>query len=92
MTVGGVGLARVGRVFEAGRQPDPVGGDPVQPSGERQLRGPAGQLGLDLRPHLLVAHGPGRQDRVDDQWTRTAVVRDPQGAELTLSQFAPVGW
>jgi predicted enzyme related to lactoylglutathione lyase len=29
---------------------------------------------------------------VDDQWTRTAVVRDPQGAELTLSQFAPVGW
>jgi predicted enzyme related to lactoylglutathione lyase len=26
---------------------------------------------------------------VDDQWTRTAVVRDPQGAELTLSQFAP---
>lgn len=29
---------------------------------------------------------------VDDQWTRTAVVRDPQGAELTLSQFAPADW
>jgi predicted enzyme related to lactoylglutathione lyase len=28
----------------------------------------------------------------DDQWTKTAVVRDPQGAELTLSQFAPADW
>jgi predicted enzyme related to lactoylglutathione lyase len=26
---------------------------------------------------------------VDTMWTRTAVVRDPQGAVLTLSQFAP---
>ena len=25
----------------------------------------------------------------DSDWTRSAVVRDPQGAELTLSQFAP---
>ncbi|WP_290438816.1 VOC family protein [Cellulosimicrobium cellulans] len=25
----------------------------------------------------------------DTPWTREAVVRDPQGAELTLSQFAP---
>jgi len=25
----------------------------------------------------------------DTQWTRTALVRDPQGAELTLSQFTP---
>src|SRR3954463_1444564 len=25
----------------------------------------------------------------DDAWTRTARVRDPQGAEVTLSQFAP---
>ena len=27
----------------------------------------------------------------DDAWTRSAVVRDPQGAEFTLSQFAPHG-
>ncbi|MFI5043982.1 MAG: VOC family protein, partial [Acidimicrobiales bacterium] len=25
----------------------------------------------------------------DDQWTRSAVVRDPQGAVFTLSQFDP---
>jgi uncharacterized protein len=25
----------------------------------------------------------------DDLWTRTALVRDPQGAEFTLSQFTP---
>ena len=28
----------------------------------------------------------------DDQWVRTAVVRDPQGAELVVSQFAPQDW
>jgi predicted enzyme related to lactoylglutathione lyase len=28
----------------------------------------------------------------EDAWTRDAVVRDPQGAVLTLSQFAPAGW
>ena len=27
----------------------------------------------------------------DTNWTRTALVRDPQGAELTLSQFTPPG-
>jgi predicted enzyme related to lactoylglutathione lyase len=27
----------------------------------------------------------------DTMWTREAVIRDPQGAELTLSQFAPPG-
>lgn len=27
----------------------------------------------------------------DTPWTREAVIRDPQGAELTLSQFAPPG-
>ena len=27
----------------------------------------------------------------DGDWTRTALVRDPQGAELTLSQFTPPG-
>ena len=28
----------------------------------------------------------------EDEWTRDAVVRDPQGALLTLSQFAPADW
>ena len=27
----------------------------------------------------------------ESQWTRHAVIRDPQGAELTLSQFTPPG-
>ena len=25
----------------------------------------------------------------DTEWTKTALIRDPQGAELTLSQFTP---
>jgi len=29
---------------------------------------------------------------VDTQWTKAAVVRDPQGATFTLSQFAPQDW
>lgn len=29
--------------------------------------------------------------RGDDDWTRSAIVRDPQGAEFTVSQFAPGG-
>ena len=28
----------------------------------------------------------------ENDWTRTALVRDPQGAGLTLSQFAPTEW
>ena len=28
----------------------------------------------------------------ENDWTRTAVVRDPQGAVFTASQFAPKGW
>jgi uncharacterized protein len=28
----------------------------------------------------------------EDEWTRDAVIRDPQGAVLTLSQFAPANW
>ena len=36
---------------------------------------------------LVTEHG-GRVLATDDiAWTRTALVRDPQGAELTLSQF-----
>jgi predicted enzyme related to lactoylglutathione lyase len=28
----------------------------------------------------------------DTEWTRTAVIRDPQGATLTVSQFTPPDW
>jgi predicted enzyme related to lactoylglutathione lyase len=30
-------------------------------------------------------------ERDDSEWTRSALIRDPQGAELTLSQFTPPG-
>ena len=30
--------------------------------------------------------------RGEDDWTRTALVRDPQGASFTVSQFAPKEW
>jgi predicted enzyme related to lactoylglutathione lyase len=29
--------------------------------------------------------------REESMWSRTALVRDPAGAELTLSQFTPPG-
>ncbi|MEJ7772084.1 MAG: VOC family protein [Geodermatophilaceae bacterium] len=28
-------------------------------------------------------------ERDDTEWTRTALIRDPQGAEFTASQFTP---
>jgi hypothetical protein len=28
----------------------------------------------------------------EDDWTRTALIRDPQGASFTISQFAPQEW
>jgi hypothetical protein len=38
-----------------------------------------------------VAQGLGAEvlSTEETMWTREAVIRDPQGAELTLSQFAP---
>ena len=33
--------------------------------------------------------GAGVASTGDSTWTRTALLRDPQGAELTLSQFTP---
>ena len=30
--------------------------------------------------------------RGEDDWTRNALVRDPQGVEFTISQFAPQEW
>jgi predicted enzyme related to lactoylglutathione lyase len=35
------------------------------------------------------AHGAVVLSSADTMWTREAVIRDPQGAELTVSQFAP---
>lgn len=40
---------------------------------------------LDLGATVVVAPA-------EDEWTRTVTVRDPQGAVLTLSQFAPADW
>lgn len=37
------------------------------------------------------SHGATVLSATDTQWTREALVRDPQGAELTLSQFTPPG-
>jgi predicted enzyme related to lactoylglutathione lyase len=40
---------------------------------------------------VVVAQGLGAEvlSTEETMWTREAVIRDPQGAELTLSQFAP---
>jgi predicted enzyme related to lactoylglutathione lyase len=49
----------------------------------------------DREAAIGVAEGLGGVvvgEPVEDQWTRTVVIRDPQGAELTLSQFAPRDW
>ena len=47
------------------------------------------------RDEAAADRGAPRRDRARERghatWTRTAHVRDPQGAELTLSQFTPPG-
>ncbi|HEX2409962.1 MAG TPA: hypothetical protein VHJ39_02250 [Solirubrobacteraceae bacterium] len=40
---------------------------------------------------LLARWVAGALANVNGGWTRSAEVRDPQGAELTLSQFTPPG-
>lgn len=37
-------------------------------------------------PHGAVVRSPA-----ETMWTRETVLRDPRGAELTLSQFTPPG-
>jgi predicted enzyme related to lactoylglutathione lyase len=63
-------------------------------------------VGAEERPHWHVSFAVADRDQAvrdatrlgaevlgqdDTQWTRTALVRDPQGAELTVSQFTPPG-
>jgi uncharacterized protein len=63
-------------------------------------------VGPGERPHWHVSFAVADRDQAaadaqrlgariltqdETQWTRTALVRDPQGAELTLSQFTPPG-
>jgi predicted enzyme related to lactoylglutathione lyase len=63
-------------------------------------------LGPGERPHWHVSFAIADRDQAaadaerlgaqvltqdDTQWTRTALVRDPQGAQFTLSQFTPPG-
>ncbi|MEZ0447224.1 VOC family protein [Cellulomonas sp. ICMP 17802] len=43
----------------------------------------------DATAALAIAHGGDVLATDDTDWTRTATVRDPQGAVLTVSQFAP---
>jgi len=61
-------------------------------------------VGSDERPHWHVSFAVADRDQAvrdakrlgadvvaqdDTEWTRTALVRDPQGAEFTASQFTP---
>ncbi len=45
------------------------------------------------QPDVDAARGLGATviSSEDTEWTRTALIRDPQAAELTLSQFTPPG-
>ena len=63
-------------------------------------------VGQDEPPHWHVTFTVADRDRAADRaerlgatvvdtaeshWTKTAELRDPQGAALTISQFAPPG-
>jgi predicted enzyme related to lactoylglutathione lyase len=43
----------------------------------------------DRSAQLAARLGAEVRSTEESMWTRTALIRDPQGAELTLSQFAP---
>jgi len=43
----------------------------------------------DASAATAEAHGATVLASADTEWTKEATIRDPQGAELTLSQFAP---
>ena len=47
----------------------------------------AGHTKVGARP--LVPLGAHVRGQDDTEWTRTALIRDPQGAEFTASQFTP---
>ncbi|WP_426244304.1 VOC family protein [Nocardioides sp. LHG3406-4] len=77
------------------------------PEGFEDVIGAIAGLRHDERPHWHVTFAVADRDASaavaerlggtvvstsEDDWTRAALVRDPQGAELTLSQFAPQEW
>ncbi len=43
----------------------------------------------DAAAETAIVNGADLLSSVDTQWTKEALIRDPQGAALTLSQFAP---
>jgi hypothetical protein len=46
-------------------------------------------LEATVDPDIRARQASAPEGFEDAMWTRSAVIRDPQGAELTLSQFAP---
>jgi uncharacterized protein len=76
------------------------------PSGFEDAIGWLGALEPGLAPHWHVTFSVADRDAAaaeaqrlgaevvstaDSQWTRTALIRDPQGAVFTASQFTPLG-
>ena len=85
------------------RQRDAAGGA-VAPVGFEDAVGWVGPLEPGTRPHWHVTFAVADRDaavsaadrlgaevlsREDTRWTRTALIRDPQGAVFTASQFTP---
>lgn len=48
--------------------------------------------GRDVAAETVTRLGGEVVSTEDDEWTRSALVRDPQGATFTLSEFAPQTW
>ncbi|MET0417742.1 MAG: hypothetical protein ABW022_17180 [Actinoplanes sp.] len=56
---------------------------------EKPVEGPDGRADRDDRAATAERLGATILDSANDMWTRNARVRDPQGAEFTISQFTP---
>lgn len=68
---------------------DVIGGLVVDPDGTAQWRVTITVADRDDSASLAERLGGTVLESADLRWTRTARIRDPQGAELTLSQFTP---
>ena len=77
------------------------------PEGFEDVIGGMAPLNAGERPHWHVTFTVADRDEAvaaverlggavlssaEDDWTRNALVRDPGGAEFTVSQFAPKEW
>ena len=77
------------------------------PEGFEDVIGGMAPLTAGERPHWHVTFTVADRDQAvaaverlggamlssaEDDWTRNALVRDPGGAEFTVSQFAPKDW